>query len=63
MFQLARKTGMFQLTARVYYDILKNLPVTQDLAWFAPEAVRALLAVGDGATAQIWFDSNRKKQV
>jgi hypothetical protein len=56
LFQLAREAGLFQLTARVYYDILKTLPVTQDLVWFAPEAVRAFLAVGDVAATQIWFD-------
>jgi hypothetical protein len=56
VFQLAREAGLFQLTARVYYDILKTLPVTQDLVWFAPEAVRAFLAVGDVAATQIWFD-------
>ncbi len=56
VFKLAREAGLFQLTARVYYDILKTLPVTQDLVWFAPEAVRAFLAVGDVAATQIWFD-------
>jgi hypothetical protein len=56
VFKLAREAGMFQLTARVYYNILKNLPVTQDLVWFAPEAARALSAAGDGVAAQIWFD-------
>jgi hypothetical protein len=60
VFELARETGKFQLTARVYYDILKNLPVTQDLVWFAPDAVRALLVAGDGAAAQIWFDTIEK---
>ena len=56
VFKLAREAGLFQLTARVYYDILKNLSVTEDLVWFAPEAIRALLSVGDGATAQSWFN-------
>ena len=60
VFELARETGVFQLTARVYYDILKNLPVTQDLVWFAPEAVRALLVSGDGPAAQIWLDTIEK---
>ena len=59
VFKLAREAGMFQLTARVYYNILKNLPVTQDLVWFAPEAARALSAAGDGVAAQIWFDVMR----
>ena len=56
VFKLARETGMFQLTARVYYNILRNLPVTQDLIWFAPEAVRILSAAGDSSAAQTWLN-------
>ncbi len=56
VFKLAREVGLFQLTSRVYYKILKNLPATQDLIWFAPEAMRALLAAGDSAAAQIWLN-------
>lgn len=55
VFKLAREGGLFQSTARVYHRILKDLPATQDLVWFAPEAARALLAAGDGASAEIWF--------
>jgi len=56
VFKLAREGGLFQSTARVYHRILKDLPATQDLVWFAPEAARALLAAGDGASAEIWFN-------
>jgi len=56
VFKLAREGGLFQSTARVYHRILKELPATQDLVWFAPEAARALLAAGDGPSAQIWFN-------
>ena len=56
VFKIARATGMFQLTARIYYHILKNLPVSTDMAWFASEAVRALSAVGDRGSAQIWLN-------
>jgi len=56
VFKLSREGGLFQSTARVYHRILKGLPATQDLVWFAPEAARALLAAGDGAAAQIWFN-------
>lgn len=56
VFIMAREGGLFQSTARVYHRILKDLPATQDLVWFAPEAARALLAAGDGASAQIWFN-------
>jgi hypothetical protein len=56
VFKLAREGGLFQSTARVYHHILKDLPATQDLVWFAPEAARALLAAGDGPAAQIWFN-------
>jgi hypothetical protein len=56
VFKLAREGGLFQSTARVYHRILKDLPATQDLVWFAPEAARAFLAAGDGPSAQIWFN-------
>ncbi|MFP6711253.1 MAG: hypothetical protein VB913_06125 [Rhodospirillales bacterium] len=56
VFKLAREGGLFQSMARVYHRILKDLPATQDLVWFAPEAARALLAAGDGASAEIWFN-------
>jgi len=56
VFKLAREIGLFELTSRVYYRILKDLSVDRDLIWFAPEAIRALLAAGDPATAMMWFD-------
>ncbi|MGY9000309.1 MAG: hypothetical protein ACKVIK_10350 [Rhodospirillales bacterium] len=56
VFKIAREGGLYQSTARVYHHILKGLPATQDLTWFAPEAVRALLAADDGPAAQIWFN-------
>ncbi len=56
VFKLAREVGLFELTSRVYYRILKDLAMDKDLIWFAPEAVRALLAAGDAATAITWFN-------
>jgi hypothetical protein len=56
VFKIAREDGNFQVASRIYHHILKDLPVTQDLLWFAPEAARALLAAGDGLAAQNWFN-------
>jgi hypothetical protein len=56
VFKMAREADLFQLTARVYYNILKDLSVTEDLVWFAPEAIRAFLVMGDAVAAQTWFD-------
>jgi hypothetical protein len=63
VFKIAREGGLYQSTARVYHHILKGLPATQDLTWFAPEAVRALLAADDGPAAQIWFNVLRTSGV
>ena len=54
-FKLARESGQFGLSARVYGQILSNLPPSQDLIWFASDAVRALLAAGRPAAAKNWF--------
>ena len=53
--QQARETARYQSMSRVYQEILKGLEPTQDLVWFAPEAVRALLAAGDLQAADNWF--------
>ena len=54
-FGLARDGGRFMAAARAYSGILGNLIPTQDLAWFAPGAVRAAIAAGDADTAGRWL--------
>ena len=54
-FGLAREGGRFMATARAYSGILGNLNPTQDLAWFAPSAVRAAIAANDADTAGRWL--------
>jgi hypothetical protein len=56
---LAREGGRYHSNARVYRDILKKLEPSPDLMWFAPEAVRSLLAVGDHGTAAAWLEMLR----
>jgi hypothetical protein len=51
----ARKRGDFFTTARVIAPILAELPASDDLAPFAPEAVRALYAGGRPEAATPWL--------
>lgn len=51
----AREEGQYGMTARIYEKMLIELPPSQDLVWFAPEAVRALLAGGSPQAATNWF--------
>jgi len=54
-FELARQEGRYPSTVRVFLPILKQLPPSRDLLWFAPEVVRALLFSGDFESADIWY--------
>lgn len=51
----ARRDGRYGLAARIYEKMLVELQPSQDLVWFAPEAVRALLAGGSPDAATNWF--------
>ncbi|MGO8920752.1 MAG: hypothetical protein ACLQJR_33070 [Stellaceae bacterium] len=53
----ARKRGDLIATARVVAPILADLPAGDELAPFAPDAVRALLAAGRGDAAAPWLAS------
>ncbi len=53
----ARKRGDFVAMARVVAPILTDLPAGDELAPFAPEAVRALLAAGRADAAAPWLPS------
>jgi hypothetical protein len=56
VFKIAREDGKFHSAARLYHHILRDVPATKDLVWFAPEAARALLAAGDSLSAESWFN-------
>ncbi len=42
-------------TVRIFGLLIKNLKPTDDLLWFAAEAVRALLVIGDWEKANLWY--------
>jgi hypothetical protein len=54
-FILARDEGRFMSTVRVFWPVLKRIPPSNELLWFAPEALRALLLVGDIDAALPWY--------
>ncbi|MFL2782216.1 MAG: hypothetical protein ACJZ9G_08310 [Rhodospirillales bacterium] len=56
IFKSARERGSFLSTVRIYIGIMRGLEATEDLIWFAPEAIRVLLAVGDYEYADNWFN-------
>ncbi len=52
---LAREGGRYPATVSVFMPVLKSIPPTADLVWFAPEAIRAFLIAGDVKAAGDWF--------
>lgn len=52
---LGRKEGRYASVVRVFLPVLKSIPPSAELLWFAPEAVRGLLLVGDTLSAEAWF--------
>jgi len=52
---LGREGGRYVSTARVFLPVLNNIPPSAELLWFAPEAVRALLAAGETGQAASWY--------
>ncbi len=52
---LAREGGRYESGVRVFLPILKRIRVGDELLWFAPDAIRAFLSVGDVETADTWF--------
>ena len=62
-FQLGRQDGQLLLLVRLYRDILKDIPVSADLAWFAGEAAKGLLALGERDAARPWVTLLRERQL
>ena len=54
-FALARDEGRYTSTVHVFWPVLKRIAPSNDLLWFAPEALRALLLVGDQDAALPWY--------
>lgn len=54
-FALAREEGRYASTVHVFQPVLKRIPPSTQLAWFAPEAVRALLLGGERVLAEKWY--------
>lgn len=61
-FELGRADGQLLLLVRLYRDMLKGIPVSADLAWFAGEAAKGLLALGERAAARPWLTLLRERQ-
>ncbi len=53
---MARQGGRYASTARAFLPQLSRVPVSQELAWFAPEAIRAFLITGRHTQAGPWFE-------
>lgn len=59
---LGREGGRFGSTATAFVDILRDIPPSGELAWFAADAVRALLVAGDASAAVSWLDVLRQRE-
>ena len=62
-FELGRADGQLLLLVRLYNGILRELPVSADLAWFAGEAATGLLAMGERDAAQPWLSLLRERRL
>lgn len=51
---LARRGGRFPSAARVFQPVLQRLPPSAELAWFAPDAIRAGLMNNDQGMVKAW---------
>jgi len=54
-FSLARDEGRYASTVQVFEPVLHRIPPSAELKWFAPQAVRAFLVIGDRARAKGWY--------
>ena len=53
--ELGREGGRYASTVRVFLPILKKIPPSAELVWFAPNVVRAFLIAGEHDMAEPWF--------
>lgn len=54
-FELAWAERQIPVVVRLYRKILLDLPVSAELAWFAGDAARGLLALGETGAARPWL--------
>ncbi|MBT5244604.1 MAG: hypothetical protein HOL66_10175 [Rhodospirillaceae bacterium] len=52
---LGREGDRYTSTVRVFLPVLKRIPPSTELVWFAPEVIRAFLIGGEDAAATPWF--------
>ena len=50
-----RRDGRYASTVRAFLSILAEIPPSDELAWFAPEATRAFVVGGDPERARNWL--------
>lgn len=55
-----RQLKRFGAVARIFGPMLKNIPPSHDLLWFAPIAFRALAINGEDDVARAWLDLARR---
>ena len=58
-FVSARAAGLYPTALRLYAVALKEIPATDDLAWFAGEAARAHFALNQQIDARSWISAGR----
>lgn len=58
-FALARDEGRYASAVRVFMPVLRRIPPSAELIWFAPEAVRAFMSVGGTQGVSTWFQLMR----
>ena len=63
IFNGARDRGRFLSTARIYHGVVRSMEATEDLVWFAPEAIRVLLAANDYEYVDMWFNLLRESDL
>lgn len=54
--KLGREGGRFGSTAAAFSNILRDIPPTGELDWFAADAIRALLVAGEPDLSAQWLD-------
>jgi len=60
---LGREGGRYTSTVRVFVPVLQLIRPSDELMWFAPQAIRALLASGRHELAGQWFEMLRASAI
>ncbi len=54
-YALGREGGRYASTVRAFTSVLDDISTSTELAWFAPDAIRAYLVSGEPHKAEPWF--------